>query len=95
MTVPNRLQAYMAVGKPIIASSDGEVARLIKEANCGYSASAESSEELFNVTLKLFNMDSNQRKQLALNARNFYQENFQHDMLINKLTKYLNDLINS
>ena len=95
MTVPNRLQAYMAVGKPIIASSDGEVSRLIKEANCGYSASAESSEELFNVTLKLFNMDSNQRKQLALNARNFYQENFQHDMLINKLTKYLNDLINS
>ncbi len=34
-TVPSKIQAYMAVGRPIIACMNGEGARLVAEAQAG------------------------------------------------------------
>ena len=35
MTVPAKLQTYMALGKPIIGVLSGEGANIIKESDCG------------------------------------------------------------
>ena len=36
LTVPAKLQAYMAMGKPILAMIEGEGASIIEEAKCGF-----------------------------------------------------------
>ena len=38
LTIPGKLQNYMALGKPIISFSEGIVNDIILSANCGYSA---------------------------------------------------------
>ena len=40
-TVPSKIQAYLAAGRPIIASMDGEGARIVLEAEAGVACPAE------------------------------------------------------
>ncbi len=37
MTIPGKVQSYLACGKPIIASLDGIGSEIIKDASCGFS----------------------------------------------------------
>ena len=41
MTLPGKVQTYMAAGKPIIGAIDGEAARVISESNSGLCCGAE------------------------------------------------------
>ena len=53
ITIPGKLQSYLACGRPIIGSLDGEGAEIIKDAKAGYTSSAESVDELVNQIIKL------------------------------------------
>lgn len=45
MTVPFKLQSYMAFGKPIIGSIGGEAQRMIRQADAGFCAEPECVDE--------------------------------------------------
>jgi len=45
-TLPGKVQTYMAAGKPIIASANGETATVIAESGCGLCSEAENAEAL-------------------------------------------------
>ncbi len=49
MTLPGKVQTYMAAGKPIIGAIDGEAQFIISEANCGYAVPASDYMALANV----------------------------------------------
>lgn len=46
MTIPAKLQSYMACGMPILAVAGGETKRIIEEAECGWCCKLESVSEL-------------------------------------------------
>lgn len=46
LTLPGKVQSYMAVGKPIIGAIDGETKTVIEEAQCGFCGRAEDVGEL-------------------------------------------------
>lgn len=46
ITIPGKLQAYMATGKPIIGAMDGSGCDLIEQVGCGTCARAEDAEGL-------------------------------------------------
>lgn len=93
LTVPNKLQAYLAVGRPIIASLNGEGARIIEEAKAGLSVRAEDDEALANAILSMYQMSDNERLQLGENGRAYFKANFDEDSLINDLIKHFECLI--
>lgn len=43
MTLPGKIQAYMAAGKSIIGAIDGEAQRIISESKCGYCGNSEDA----------------------------------------------------
>ncbi|MBE5528303.1 glycosyltransferase WbuB [Laribacter hongkongensis] len=88
-TVPNKIQAYMAVGRPIIASMNGEGARLIQEADAGISVPAEDGAALVGAILKLHSMPAVDRDRLGENGRRYYQQHFDHEQLVDKLIGHL------
>ena len=45
-TLPGKVQSYMAAGKPIIGSADGETASVINASGCGLCGKAEDAGEL-------------------------------------------------
>ena len=49
LTLPGKVQTYMAAGKPIIASAVGETPLVIDEAKCGYCAKANDAQALADV----------------------------------------------
>ena len=88
-TVPNKVQAYMASGRPIIACLNGEGARLVLEAKAGLVSPAENAEALADTILQLYNMSPLDRKLMGDNGRRYYSEHFNHDILVAQLIEHL------
>jgi glycosyltransferase involved in cell wall biosynthesis len=88
-TVPNKIQAYMAVGRPIIASMNGEGARIVRESGAGLAVNAEDSEELAAAILKLYSMSENELKIFGSNAYKYFQKHFNHELLMDDLILHL------
>lgn len=91
-TVPNKVQAYMAAGRPIIACLNGEGARLVVEARAGLATPAEDSRALANAILHLYGLTSEELKQMGENGRHYYREHFNHNRLTDQLIAHLQEV---
>ena len=89
LTLPGKVQSYMAVGKPIIGAIDGETKVIIEDAQCGFCGKADDAEELV-VNIKKFISEDTDRVAMGMNARRFYEENFQERLFMDKLESKLN-----
>ncbi|WP_114637273.1 glycosyltransferase family 4 protein [Polynucleobacter necessarius] len=89
LTVPNKIQAYMASGKPIVASLNGEGAKIVVESGSGISTPAEDPVVLAGAILSLYRMSAQERKQIGENGRVYYQAHFDHDILVDQLINHL------
>lgn len=85
MTIPGKLQSYLASGKPIIASLNGIGSKIIKESNSGYASTAEDSESLANSIVNFSKLNSSKRKILGDNARDYYEKEFERSRLLTRL----------
>lgn len=88
-TVPNKVQAYMAAGRPIIACLNGEGARLIVEAEAGLATPAEDPMALADTILRLYRQSPDERERMGENGRRYYREHFDHDRLVDQLIGHL------
>lgn len=93
LTVPNKVQAYLAVGRPVIASLNGEGARIINEAKAGFSVLAEDAKGLAEAILKMYRMTDEERSQFGKNGRAYFKKNFDEDVLITDLIKHFECLV--
>jgi glycosyltransferase involved in cell wall biosynthesis len=85
LTIPSKIQSYMACGKPIIASLDGEGARIIREANAGFTSNSEDPLGLKDSIKKILSLSLEERLSLGKNARNYFEREFEREMLVDKL----------
>ena len=92
-TVPNKIQSYLAVGRPIVACMNGEGARLIKEAGAGFSVPAEDACGLADAILKLYRMLPEERDRLGANGQLFYKRQFDHEKLVTDLIRHFQSMI--
>jgi len=88
VTVPNKMQAYMAAGRPILACLNGEGAHLVVKADAGLAVPARDGNALAEAVLKLYKMAPMERERLGNNGRSYYKEHFDHDSLINQLIRH-------
>jgi glycosyltransferase involved in cell wall biosynthesis len=91
-TVPGKVQAYMASGRPIIACLNGEGARLLNEAEAGLATPAEDARALADTILKLYRMPAGLRDEMGKNGREYYQRHFNHEDLVDRLIVHLQDV---
>lgn len=75
-TIPSKVQAYLAAGKPVLASLDGEGAKVIVEAEAGLTSPAEDVDALVANILALYAMPKSERAVLGENARRYFLSNF-------------------
>jgi glycosyltransferase involved in cell wall biosynthesis len=88
-TVPNKLQAYLASGRPIIASLNGEGARLINEAQAGLTCPAGDAMALAEAVVRLFQMTAQERSILGTNGQSYFKTHFDHNMLTDQLISHI------
>lgn len=87
LTLPGKVQTYMAAGKPILGAATGEIPRVIQGARCGWCARAEDGDDLA-AKVRLF-LACDHRDQLGRNARTYYEEHFTRDHFMETLEREL------
>ena len=90
LTIPSKVQSYMASSKPIIASVDGISSKIIKEAKCGFASPAEDYKELANNVITFLNYKFSKKKNMAKNAGVYYEKNFSREIFLMKINSYFN-----
>lgn len=91
-TVPNKVQAYMATGKPIIACLNGEGARLVTEAQAGLATPAGDAKALAHTIIRLYDLPPSEREKMGDQGKLYYQEFFNHDRLVDQLIGHFDDV---
>jgi colanic acid biosynthesis glycosyl transferase WcaI len=81
LTVPGKVQSYMACGKPVLAAMDGEGARIIEEAGAGLSCPAESPVLLAEKIQALYTMAEKDRQQMAERGKKYCFAHFNRENL--------------
>jgi glycosyltransferase involved in cell wall biosynthesis len=84
-TVPSKVQAYMAAGRPILACLNGEGAHLIHKAGAGLTCPAEDAQGLAQSVLHFYKMTTAEREQMGENGRRYFKEHFDQDVLTGQL----------
>lgn len=92
-TVPSKVQAYMACGRPIIAAINGEGARIIREAGAGLTTPAENAEALAQAILELRALPVQQRAAMGIAGRAFYDKHYREETVVGSLVEYLEQAI--
>lgn len=93
LTIPAKVQSYLACGKPIIAALDGEGGRLITESKAGLSCPAEDSNALAEAVLKMYTISESDLENMGKHGREFYLANFERNMLIDRLQSWMQELL--
>jgi glycosyltransferase involved in cell wall biosynthesis len=92
LTVPGKVQSYLACGKPIVAALDGEGSKLVKEAHAGLICPSEDAGALSDAILAMYRMPKEQREEMGICGIRYYEANFDRDMLIAKLEGWMHDV---
>lgn len=88
-TIPSKVQAYLAAGRPILACLNGEGANLVTAAGAGLTVPAEDGQALANAVLQLYRMPLQEREAMGARGRLYYAEHFAHDRLVDQLIGHL------
>lgn len=91
ITIPAKIQSYMACGKPIVAVLDGEGGRLVAESGAGLSSPAEDVDALVNSIITLYKMPEKQREEMGKCGLRYCEMNFEREMLLTKLESWMLD----
>ena len=82
MTIPGKVQTYMAAGKPVIGAINGETPKVIEEAKCGFCSPSGDHKMLAENIKKFLGCDIDE---LGRNSAKYYEENFRKDKFIDVL----------
>ena len=88
MTIPAKLQSYMACGISLIASAEGETSKIIEEANAGLTAPPGDAEKLAGIILNMANKTENEILILGNNAKKYSDLHFNKTVLMDQMEKY-------
>jgi len=88
-TIPSKVQAYLAAGRPILAALDGEGARVIRESGAGLTSAAEDAPALAAQVRALFAMAPAQRARMGAAGRRYFLEHFDMDRQTQRLVEIL------
>lgn len=95
LTIPSKIQSYLACGRPVIAALDGEGARVVEEAEAGVICPSGEHKKLAQAVLKMYEMPKSEREKMGESGRAYYDANFDRAMLLDRLEGWMRELVTS
>jgi glycosyltransferase involved in cell wall biosynthesis len=84
-TIPGKVQAYLASGRPLLGMINGEAARVIRDSGAGLTCSSGDSKGLAEITLALAQSDASQLRAMGEFGRQYYLSNYSKSRLLSLL----------
>ncbi len=92
MTIPGKLQSYLAAGIPVIAMLDGEGGEVVRSAGAGLDCAAGDSVGLAAAVLALSRMPTDARAEMGRNGLAVSRREFDRATLIGKLEQLIESM---
>lgn len=89
MTIPGKLQSYLAAGIPVMAMLNGEGAKVVKSSCSGLTCAAGDHAGLAAAVLKLSRMSNEERETMGRNGLAVSVREFDRDTLIDQLEEWI------
>ena len=84
MTIPAKLQTYLACGAPVLAAAGGESAAIVRDSGCGIAVPPQV-DSLVAAALEIRDKTPQQRRAMAEAARKCFETNFSMKDLVDRL----------
>jgi glycosyltransferase involved in cell wall biosynthesis len=79
ITIPSKIQTYLAVGRPILAGVGGDAAALVEKAGAGISCIPERAESIAGAAESMFRMAKGELQAMGENGRRYYWRELSRD----------------
>jgi glycosyltransferase involved in cell wall biosynthesis len=95
LTIPGKLQSYLAAGVPVVAMLNGEGAEVVERSRSGVTCRAGDAHGLALAVLRLASLPEEEIVQMAANALRVSRTEFDRGCLITQLEEWLAELEHS
>lgn len=85
LTIPGKVQSYLAAAKPVIACLDGEGARVVQEAGAGLAGPAGDPKALAENVLAMYHLSKSARRAMGLRGRGYFEKHFERELLLDRM----------
>lgn len=92
LTMPSKVQGYMAAGKPILAAVTGKSREILEENRCGICVEPGNVDELSKAMVEFIDHYEKYRN-FGENGRKYFIENFTMDIFMNRLYEQFEETI--
>lgn len=92
LTIPGKIQSYMASGVPIIAMLDGEGARVVAEAGAGLACPAGRGAQLASRILEFRAMPEAERAAMGARGRAYAAREFDRERLMSAFEGWVDEI---
>ena len=92
MTIPGKLQSYLAAGIPVVAMLNGEGAEVVKKSRAGLACAAGDHRGLADAVLRLSEMTVKERSDMGRNGLDVSRSQFDRSTLIDRLEEWIGQL---
>ena len=91
ITIPSKIQCYLACGRPIVAALDGEGARVVEESGGGLTVPSGDADALAEVVMKMYGMPKADLERMGRHSFEYSQRHFERNTLLDRLDRWTKD----
>ena len=93
MTIPGKVQTYLAAGRPLLGMLEGEGARVIAESGAGLVCGAGDSAALASLVERLAGLSAEEREAMGQRGRAYCRREFDRNVLVGRLEQWLAETV--
>lgn len=94
LTIPGRIQSYMASARPMIAMLDGEGARVVEESGSGLTCAAGDADALVREVLSFKRLAPQEREAMGRRGRAYYDAHFSRQRALDQIEGWMREIPN-
>lgn len=94
ITIPSKIQAYMAAGKPILTAVPGDAADVVRRAGAGLECMSEDVQGLAEAAIRFSQLSESQLRQMGENGRQYYMENMSMPVGVGRFESLFESVLN-
>ena len=94
ITVPSKVQSYLACARPILAALDGEGAMAIEKSGGGMTVPTGNAEALAEIVLNMYKIPKPDRVKMGQLARKYFEKHFERNILLDRLDTWMKEEVN-
>jgi colanic acid biosynthesis glycosyl transferase WcaI len=92
LTIPSKLQTYLACGRPVLGAVSGEAAKILAEAGAGPVASPSDPKQLAEMAVAMAQLPREKLDALGNAALEYQRNEFDRDRWLDRLESWLQEL---